>query len=394
MKTLYIDCSMGAAGDMIMSALVELTGNSEEFVNEINNINIPGVNVSVKKAVKCGITGTHTDVYVNGEEESEDMHHHHHHHSHNTMEKIEGIIRSLNVNENVIKNAIEVYRIIAEAESRAHNKKIEDIHFHEVGTMDAVADIVGVCMLIDEIAPDKIIASPVNTGSGQVKCAHGILPVPAPATAHILRGVPVYSDGTMSELCTPTGAALLKHFVSEFSPMPVMVTESIGYGMGTKDFEKANCLRIFMGEISDGGDEITELNCNVDDMTGEEIGFACEKMREEGALEVFTTAVFMKKNRPGTLITCLCRNSDSEKLAGIIFRYTSTIGMRKTVHKRYVLERREEIVNTSLGCVRIKYSKGYGVNKVKAEYNDIADIAARNNMSVDEVRSEVYRNIK
>lgn len=409
MKTIYIDCSMGAAGDMLMSALLELHPNREDFIKKINGINIPDVNIRAEKSVKCGITGTHTEVSVKGISESEDMfththkhehshnhehnheheHKHSHHHSHRNMDKIENIINSLNVNENVKKNALEVYRLIAEAEGFVHGKKIEDIHFHEVGTMDAVADITGVCMLIDEIGAERIIASPVNTGSGQVKCAHGILPVPAPATAYVLRGIPIYSDGTKGELCTPTGAALLKHFVNEFSDMPVMNVENIGYGMGTKDFEKANCLRVFIGETENRENEITELNCNIDDMTAEEVSFACNRLRKEGALEVYTTAIGMKKNRQGVLLTCLCRNEDKEKLLETIFRYTSTIGIRECVYKRYVLDRYEKRVSTELGEVSIKYSTGYGISKSKAEYEDIAKIAEENNMSVEEVKKIV-----
>lgn len=409
MKTIYIDCSMGAAGDMLMSALLELHPNREDFIKKINGINIPDVNIRAEKSVKCGITGTHTEVSVKGISESEDMfththkhehshnhehnheheHKHSHHHRHRNMDKIENIINSLNVNENVKKNALEVYRLIAEAEGFVHGKKIEDIHFHEVGTMDAVADITGVCMLIDEIGAERIIASPVNTGSGQVKCAHGILPVPAPATAYVLRGIPIYSDGTKGELCTPTGAALLKHFVNEFSDMPVMNVENIGYGMGTKDFEKANCLRVFIGETENRENEITELNCNIDDMTAEEVSFACNRLRKEGALEVYTTAIGMKKNRQGVLLTCLCRNEDKEKLLETIFRYTSTIGIRECVYKRYVLDRYEKRVSTELGEVSIKYSTGYGISKSKAEYEDIAKIAEENNMSVEEVKKIV-----
>ncbi len=415
MKTLYIDCSMGAAGDMLMSALLELHPDREDFIKRINSINIPGVKITADKAVKCGITGTHTEVYVKGVMENEDMHdhghghvhehsheyshehehdhshEHSHHHSHTGMDKIESIITSLDVNDNVKRNAIDVYRLIAGAEGHAHGKKIEDIHFHEVGTMDAVADIVGVCMLIDEIGADRILASPVNTGSGQVKCAHGILPVPAPATAYILQGIPVYSDGTKGEMCTPTGAALLKHFVNEFSDMPVMRVENIGYGMGTRDFEKANCLRIFIGETENKENEITELNCNIDDMTAEDISFACEKLRQAGALEVYTTAVGMKKNRQGILLTCLCRNEDRDKMLEIIFRHTSTIGVRECVYKRYELERSEKKVDTELGKVNVKYSSGYGVKKGKAEYEDIAEIAEKNDMSVEEVKKIVRK---
>ncbi len=295
-KTLYLDCSMGAAGDMLTAALLELLTEEQqiEFVEKMNNLGIPGVEVQKSTVSKCGINGTHVKVLVNGEEEGELMLHHHHHdeyehshehthehehehthehdhehthehshdhhhdhghthtHSHHGMADIEHIVmHHLDIPENVKHDIMAVYGEIAEAESVAHGKPIDEIHFHEVGTMDAVADITAVCLLVDMIKPEKIIASPVHVGSGTVRCAHGILPVPAPATAYILRGVPIYGGKIKSELCTPTGAALLKHFVSSFGDMPIISLEKIGYGMGYKDFPQANCVRAFFGETNE-----------------------------------------------------------------------------------------------------------------------------------------------
>ena len=279
MKTLYLECNMGAAGDMLMSALSELLPEPHGFIARLNKLNIPNVTVTAEKAVKCGITGTHIHVMVNGSEENGHMHNHgHEHHHHSGMKELEAIINNLDVSEAVRKNAIAAYRLIAEAESHVHGREIDNIHFHEVGTMDAVTDIVGTCMLIEELAPDKIIASPVHVGSGQVKCAHGILPVPAPATAYILRDIPIYGGEIRGELCTPTGAALLKLFVSEFKALPCMKLSKVGYGIGTKDFDTANCLRAMIGETEET-DTAVELCCNIDDMTGEEIGFAVERLR-------------------------------------------------------------------------------------------------------------------
>lgn len=267
MKTLYLECNMGAAGDMLTAALLELHPNPEDFLSRLNALQIPGVQVVAEPATKCGINGTHVSVTVNGEEEvSEDVHehehehehhhdhdhhhHHHHHHGHHHagMHDIEHIISHLELPEEVRQDVLAVYGLIAEAESHAHGKPVEEIHFHEVGTMDAIADVTAVCMLIHELAPEQIIVSPVHVGSGQVRCAHGILPVPAPATAHILRGVPTYGGSIRGELCTPTGAALLKHFADRFGNMPVLTVEKIGYGMGKKDFEAANCVRTMWGE--------------------------------------------------------------------------------------------------------------------------------------------------
>lgn len=253
MKILYIECNMGAAGDMLMSALLELHPDPDDFIIRLNGLGIPGVKAEKKKSVKCGITGTHVEVSVYGGHEDEHMHEHHshEHHHHTGMHEIEHIIGHFEIDERVREDILSVYRLIAEAESRAHGRDIEQIHFHEVGTMDAVADITGVCMLLDELSPDRIIASPVHVGCGQVKCAHGILPVPAPATAYILKDVPIYGGAVRGELCTPTGAALLKHFVNKFGDMPIMRIKNIGYGMGTKDFETANCMRVMLGETEE-----------------------------------------------------------------------------------------------------------------------------------------------
>ena len=222
MRTLYLDCGMGAAGDMLTAALLELLPEPDRFVDKLNTIGIPGVEFCKEKTVKCGITGTHISVLVHGEEEGTADHHHvhehtheheHGHHHHSGMHEIEHIVADLKLPQKVEKDVLAVYGLIAEAESHAHGVPVSDIHFHEVGTMDAVADITAVCLLMNELAPDEVICSPVHVGSGHVECAHGILPVPAPATAFLLQGVPTYGGGIQGELCTPTGAALLKHFV-------------------------------------------------------------------------------------------------------------------------------------------------------------------------------------
>ena len=218
MKTLYIECSMGAAGDMLMGALLQLHENPDDFLERLNNIGIPDVKITKSIKQKCAVSGVHIDVEVSGEHEDENMYenHHHHHHHHSGINDIKKIIDALNISQKVKDDIKEVYNLIAEAEGAVHGCDIEHIHFHEVGSMDAVADIAGICMLLDEIAPKRIVVSPVNVGSGFVKCAHGTLPVPAPATAYILKDVPIYSGNIKSELCTPTGAAVLKYFADEF----------------------------------------------------------------------------------------------------------------------------------------------------------------------------------
>ena len=287
------------------------------------------------------------------------------------MSDIVNIISGLTVSDKVKQNALAVYGLIAEAESRAHGKPVSDIHFHEVGTMDAVADIVGVCVLLKQLAPDRIIVSPLATGFGQVKCAHGILPVPAPATASIIEGIPSYSGSVEGELLTPTGAALLKYFADSFGQRPVMAVSGTGYGMGKKDFPKANMLRTFLGDSEGEGDKVIELRFNVDDMTGEETGYATGVLMENGALDVFTTPVFMKKNRPGILFTVLVKPEDKERFAKLIFENTTTIGIRYNEMDRFRLDRREEKVMTKYGEISVKVTEGFGVTKAKPEYDDI-----------------------
>ena len=414
MKTLYIECNMGAAGDMLLASLSELTGDVKACEEKLNSLGIPDVTYEFEKSVKCGIEGTHAHVAVNGVEEDEHMHEHehhhhdhehthehdhhheehhhehthedhahtheheheheHHHHHHTHMSDIENIINGLNVSDKVKADALAVYGLIAEAESRAHGKPITDIHFHEVGTMDAVADIVGVCYLLEQIGAGKIVVSPLATGFGSVRCAHGILPVPAPATASIIEGIPTYSGNIEGELLTPTGAALLKHFADSFRTRPVMAIEKTGYGMGKKDFAKANMLRTFLGEADNESDKVIEMKFNVDDMTGEEIGYATGVLMDNGALDVFTTSVYMKKNRPGILFTVLVKLEDKEKFAKLIFENTTTIGIRFNEMERFKLARREEKVMTKFGEVSVKVSEGFGVTKAKPEFDDIKRI--------------------
>lgn len=433
MKTLYIECNMGAAGDMLMAALLELLPDPDEFIGKLNNIGLPGVRVEKELSVKCGITGTHVSVYVgDSEEESHDIspghvdghsHHEHSHHEHlhhehvhgtgqdgyifqehthnhdthghmhqehghANLEEIQRLLCSLSIPDKVKEDAMKIYSLIAEAEAKVHGKPVEDIHFHEVGTMDAVADVVGVCMLIDTLAPRKIIVSPVHTGSGQVRCMHGILPVPAPATAYILRGVPAYGGEIRGELCTPTGAAIIRHFADEFGSRPVMVVDRIGYGMGKKDFPAANCVRVFSGETNQQSADIVEIDCNLDDITGEQLGFALETLLEKGALDVYIIPIQMKKNRPGYKLVCLCRPDDEDRMVQLILQHTTTLGVRCSDRRRHTMERHIETIETEYGAVRIKKASGFGVEKSKLEYDDLARIARENGLSLADIKEE------
>ena len=435
MKLLYLDCGMGAAGDMLGAALAELLPDDarDAFTSELNAAGIPGVHVSLDPSVKCGITGTHLTVTVNGTEEKEgghshshDHHHdhshehshshdHHHDHSHRSLHDIHHIIDDLKLPEAVRTDILAVYRLIAEAESKAHDKPVSEIHFHEVGTMDAIADIASVCLLLHKLAPDQIIASPIHVGSGQVKCAHGILPVPAPATAYILKDIPIYSGSIQGELCTPTGAALLKHFVTRFDQMPLMTPASTGYGMGTKDFPAANCVRAILGEsfAENQPETICELSCNVDDMTGEDIAFAIETFLQNGALDAFTVPCTMKKGRPGVLVTVLCKGPDQKQMTRLILQHTTTLGVRSAEKKRWILSRTEsetvipddmlanvtapnmpagsktqELKATGNDCtIRSKTSTGFGITRNKYEHDDLEKIARTYGLTLAQVRA-------
>ena len=405
MKILYLECKMGIAGDMLASALLGTFEDKEKIISELNSMGIPKVTYKNTKTEKCYIVGEHISVLIDGEEEEsvdvsdhhhehDHNHHHgdteHHEHSHNSLYEIEEIIEELNISKEIRSDIREVYQLLAQAESEVHGTSVSEIHFHEVGKLDAIADIAAVCYMMHEIDPDKVIVSPINVGSGQVRAAHGILPVPAPATAYLLIGIPSYSsDRINGELCTPTGAALVKYFAFDFGTQPIMVVDRIGYGMGKKDFPQANCVRAIIGEANDEADVVVELSCNVDDMTPEEVGFATEMLFEAGALEVYTISIAMKKNRPGFLLTCMCREDKKEAIIRTIFKHTTTIGIRENISNRYVLTRQIEKIQTPYGEVRIKNSSGYDVKRRKFEYDDLAGISRRTGKSVIELKKEL-----
>lgn len=391
MRTLYIDCSMGCAGDMLTAALLELHPDKDDFLRRMNAALGGKAVLTAAPDSKCGLRGTHVTVLINGDEEGEKTHHHH---EHTSITEIMAFIDSVPLDEAIRVNAKKVYSIIAEAESRVHGHPMENVHFHEVGSLDALADVLSVCALMHELAPERILASEVNVGSGTVRCAHGVLPVPAPATELILRGVPIYSGQIKSELCTPTGAALLKYFVSEFVAMPTMKIENAGCGMGKKNFECANVVRAFIGETANEGEEIIELACNLDDMTPEELAFAMEELFSLGALDVYFTSIGMKKSRPGVKLTCMCREKQREQMLECIFKHTTTLGVREYACKRYELGRSEKAVRTLDGEVRVKMSSGYGVVREKAEYEDLAALARKSGKTIAQIRSAALKDDK
>ena len=407
MKILYLDCSMGAAGDMLAAALYELCPDQAGFLQTLNSAGIPGLAAHAERDERGGVSGCRFRVRIDGAEEEaavpepgpehhdhghehhhdhehDHEHHHGHCHAHSTLTDIRTLIAGLRLPQQVKDDIAAVYGLIAEAESAVHGEPVEQVHFHEVGALDAVADVAAVSLLIRTLAPDRVLASPIHVGSGTVRCAHGLLPVPAPATARLLLGLPVYGGSITGELCTPTGAALLRHFVTEFGPLPAFTPRAVGHGLGSRDIPEApNCLRALWGEDGAADREtVWELSCNLDDMTGEELGFAQERLWEAGALDVWTAAIGMKKNRPGVQLCCLARDGELDAIRQVFFRHTTTWGLRAKECRRFLLERREETRQTAAGPLRIKNGGG----KSKPEYEDLAAVARKHGLTLREAR--------
>lgn len=392
MKILYLDCSMGAAGDMLTAALLGLLPRPEEFVEEFNQLGVPKVKMELVHAESRGMSGLRVRILAGGAEEGVQVkamavgprrvRPRPAGHGHMSLGDVAAVIRGLPLPAAVRENAIKVYEDIAQAEARAHGRPVGEVHFHEVGALDAIADVTAVCMLMDRLSPGKICASPIHVGSGCVRCAHGVLPVPAPATAELLLGIPSYGGDIGGELCTPTGAALLRRFVSDFGPQPLMSVSAIGRGLGMKEFSRPNCLRAFWGEAFGeySRETVSEICCSLDDMTGEAIGFAMETLLENGALDVYTIPIGMKKSRPGVMLRCLCRPEDEERLAALTLRHTTSLGVRISSARRVTLPRQEREVGCPLGKARVKTAPG----KYKVEYEDAAAIARKNGITLGE----------
>ena len=451
MKTLFLECNMGAAGDMLTAALLDLLPEErqQEFLRVMNSI--PGVQVRVDPAEKCGVRGLHVTVLAHGQEEHshdvacggpetahvhehshehphdhdhEHAHEHDHEHEHDhghehehiheqehlhdhvhdhdhghghahhhaSLADVRAIVEGLPVPESVKKKTMEVYGLIAEAEAHAHGQPVELVHFHEVGALDAVADVTAVCLLMEWLGADRVVASPVNLGGGQVKCAHGVLPVPAPATAWLVRGIPCYGGSVQAELCTPTGAALLRTFASSFGPMPAMTVGAVGVGTGNKDFAAANVVRAFLGESGGAGESehIVELACNLDDMTGEAVAYAAGVLLAAGALDVYTEAIQMKKNRPAVKLCCLCRPADAERLTGLMLAHTTSWGVRRCAMERVAQPRECRRVDTPYGPVDVKFAPGM-LGKAKAEFDQAAAAAAAAGVPLETVLEAARR---
>ncbi len=396
MKTLYLNCNMGAAGDMLMAALYELLPDGQAFLKAMADAGIPGLTLEPERTNSHGVAGTHMSVRFHGEEEDENGHghEHHHHHAHGmTPEQIADVLDGLRLPETVRGRAKRVYDRIAAAEAKVHGVEPGGhIHFHELGSLDAVADVAGVCLAAELLGAERIVASPVRTGTGQVRCEHGLLPVPAPATAELLLGVPCYGGEIEGELCTPTGAALLAELSDSFGPQPDMIPERLGCGVGKKDFGEPNVLRAVLGESAAGQrGEITELRCNIDDMTPEQLAGAQQTLLESGALDVYILPGVMKKGRPGYELTVLCDPTDEEKLARAVFVNTTTIGLRSRKCGKYYLMPESGEAETRLGVLKTKRAAGWGVFREKPEYADAVRLAQEENVPLQEVYDAFYR---
>jgi len=377
MKICYLDCFSGVAGDMLLGALVDAGVDPALIREEIAKLSLDGVELHFEKCKRSGISGTNLTVEVAPD------------HSHRSLSKIEEIIGSSTLDAGVKERSIRIFRRLGEVEAAVHQMPIEKVHFHEVGALDAIVDIVGACVGFAALGIEKIYCSPLNLGSGTVKAAHGVMPVPAPATASLVKDVPTYADGPAVELTTPTGAAIVTTLAESFGAMPAMRIESVGYGAGDREFKgRANLTRVLVGEASSAPEatQIHVIETNVDDMSPEWVGYVRERLLEEGALDVTVMPVYMKKDRPGFTISVLARPEDRERLGDLLLTETTTIGIRSHTSERRVLERTSQPVETPYGTVSIKVASENGaVRNAAPEYEDCRRIAREKHVPFKEV---------
>ncbi|NQT61116.1 MAG: nickel pincer cofactor biosynthesis protein LarC [Bacteroidetes bacterium] len=399
MKTLYYDCFSGISGDMHLGAMIDMGVPAEYIKKELSKLKIDEeFDLRIYTAQKMGITGTKVDVVLKGHDHEihdapEEHSSHPHHHEHRSFTDISSIIKAGGYSGKVETLAIAIFRKVAEAESKVHGVGIDEVHFHEVGATDAIVDIVGAALCIDYLKVDRIIASPVQVGGGFVECAHGTFPVPAPATTEILKNIPCKFGAVNRETTTPTGAAILAASVDEFTSSPEMVPEKISYGLGTKDFPIPNVLRLVLGttepEESEGKENLL-IECNLDDMTGEDLGYLMNRLFDAGALDVFYTPIQMKKNRPAVKLSVLCLPRLKETISGTLFNYSGTFGIRVSRVEKVMMERTTKQVPTKWGNVRLKEGVlPSGEVTRKVEYEDLARIADTEGVSPARIRNAV-----
>jgi hypothetical protein len=418
MRIAYLDCFSGISGDMFLGALID-AGVSPRFLEDtVASLDI-GARLEISKVVRGGISATKVDVYANGEKDlprevfleqhghdhpHEHSHGHEHSHEHRhdhgrSLSEIRHIIEKAAISSNAKSTAIKIFEALGQAEAEIHNTSIDQVHFHEVGAVDAMVDIVCAAVGAESLAVEEWVCSPLNVGGGTVKCAHGTLPVPAPATLKLLRDAPVYSSGPQVELVTPTGAAIVKTLSTRFAPFPAMKIEKAGYGAGTRDFsDHPNLLRITIGEteptdrVSTSNDSITVLEANLDDLSPQVLAYAMERLLAEGALDVFSVPAQMKKSRPGTLLTVLAKMEDVNRLTKTIFAETTTLGVRRREERRQTLSRRWETVDTTWGPVRIKIANMNGsVSNYAPEYEDCRTLAEAQHVPLRTVMQEAIQ---
>ena len=420
MRIAYLDCFSGISGDMFLGALVDAGVPAVLFEKTVAALNI-GAKLEISGVNRSGISATKINVLVHGEKELprevywEQKGHKHEHdhghkhdpghsrastpapHEHRGLREIKDIISRSAVGEGAKQMSVAIFQALGAAEARIHNTEIEKIHFHEVGAVDAMVDIVCAAVGAEALNIDEWVSSPLNVGGGTVKCAHGTFPVPAPATVELLKGAPVYSSGLDFELVTPTGAAIVKTLASRFAAFPEMQIERIGYGAGTRDIQgHANVLRLTIGETGAGvkasEETITVLEANLDDLNPQVFGYVMDRLREEGALDAFGMPVQMKKNRPGMLLTALCRPDDAAKLTQLIFAETTTLGVRRRDERRQVLERKWLTIATRWGDVRLKIASRNGtVTNYAPEYEDCRRIALEHRVPLKSVIEEAVQ---
>ncbi len=397
MKILYYDCFAGISGDMHLGALIDLGVPAQYLKDELKKLNLEGYELIIESGLKMGISGTKVTVNLTHHHHHHHASHHGHHHEHRNLDAIRTIINSSTLSDAVKKNSLLQFEYIARAEAKIHAKSIDQVHFHEVGAIDSIIDMVGAAICIDYLKPERILASTVELGGGFVHCAHGTFPVPAPATAEILSGVPVRTGTVLKETTTPTGAAILKTFVDEFTDQHSFTPEKTAYGIGQRDMEIPNVLRVFWGTAdSTAGttEHVTALlvECNIDDMNPEHYDFVMEKLFDAGAHDVFMIPIIMKKSRPAIQLKVLCSNHQKATMEAILLTETTTLGTRSYPVAKSMLQRKTRNLETPYGTIRIKESYFNKENhKFKAEYDDCAQAARTHKVRLQEVYDSVYR---
>ncbi len=387
MKIAYFDCFSGASGDMILGAMLDAGLALEQLQQELAKLGLSHYDIGKSAVVKNGISGSQALVHV-----EEDHHHHHHRH----LADITEIIEKSTLAQTVKRDSIRIFTRLAEAEAKVHNTTKDSIHFHEVGAMDAIIDVVGGVIGLHALGIDAIVCSPLHVGCGTVECAHGTLPVPAPATAELVRGRPVYSSGVQGELLTPTGAAILTTLADDFGPLPPMTVERIGHGAGSADRSIANMLRVFIGSAPQPGkafalEQTATIETTIDDMNPQVYDYLIEKVLQMGALDIFCTTVQMKKNRRGTLVTILCRPEMVTLFSEFLFRETTTIGLRWRLDNRFTLQRDFVTVETRYGAIACKTAThGEELINIKPEYEDCKRVALEQQVPLKTVLEDAH----